>query len=76
MKLIIDIDEEDYNLAKRQVAVGFTNPLKMRIANGTPLDDIKAELTEWHNMKHSSLSDVNYQIMLDIIDRHTGERSE
>ena len=34
------------------------------------VDDIKAELTEWHNIKHSSLSDANYQIMLDIIDRH------
>ncbi len=37
MKLIIDIPEEDYNFVKKQVANGITNPLKMRIANGTPL---------------------------------------
>lgn len=37
MKLIIDIPEEDYNFVKKQVADGITNPLKMRIANGTPL---------------------------------------
>ena len=39
-------------------------------------DDIKVELTEWHNIKHSGLSDANYQIMLDIIGKHIGERSE
>ena len=37
------------------------------------LDSVRAEITEWHNMKHSSLSDANYQIMLDIIDRHMGK---
>lgn len=39
MKLIIDIPEEDYNFVKKQVADGITNPLKMRIANGTPLEE-------------------------------------
>ena len=37
MKVVIDIPEEEYNLMKTQVAFGNTNPLKMRIANGTPL---------------------------------------
>lgn len=38
MKLIIDISEEDYDFVKKQVADGYINPLKVRIANGTPLD--------------------------------------
>ena len=37
MKLVIDIPEEEYNYMKTQVTFGNTNPLKMRIANGTPL---------------------------------------
>lgn len=37
MKLIIDIPEEKYNYIKKQVAVGIGNPLKVYIANGTPL---------------------------------------
>ena len=36
------------------------------------LDSVRAEINEWHNMKHSSLSDANYQIMLEIIDKHIG----
>jgi hypothetical protein len=38
MQIVIDIPEEDYNFVKKQVADGITNPLKIRIANGTPLD--------------------------------------
>ena len=37
MQIVIEIPEEEYNLVKTQVAFGITNPLKMRIANGTPL---------------------------------------
>ena len=37
MQIVIDISEEDYNFVKRQVADGITNPLKICIANGTPL---------------------------------------
>ena len=48
MKLIIEIPNEDYNFVKRQVVDGITNPLKICIAHGTPLDDvldkIRAEL--------------------------------
>lgn len=43
-KLIIDISEEDYAFIKRQVADGITNPLKICIANGTPLDDLLQRL--------------------------------
>ena len=45
MKLIIDIPEEDYNFVKKQVTDGITNPLKICIANGIPLDKIRAEIT-------------------------------
>ena len=79
MKLIIEIDKElksaIYNCGLFLNPVDKTSLINA-INNGIPLDDITAELTEWHNMKHSSLSDANYQIMLDIIDRHIGERSE
>lgn len=37
MQIVIDIPEEEYNFVKKQVAVGNTNPLKICIANGTPL---------------------------------------
>ena len=39
MQILIDIDEEDYNIVKKQVADGITNPLKICIANGTPIPD-------------------------------------
>ena len=44
MNLIINIPEEDYNFVKRQVKDGITNPLKICIANGNPLDTVLAEL--------------------------------
>ena len=37
IELVIKIPEEDYEFVKRQVADGITNPLKICIANGTPL---------------------------------------
>ena len=37
MRIVIDILEEDYNYIKKQVAEGIINPLKLCIANGTPL---------------------------------------
>lgn len=53
MKLVIDISEEDYNFVKRQVVDGITNPLKICIANGTPLPKghgkiIDADKIEWY----------------------------
>ena len=74
MKLIIDINEKVYNrvqsLEPRKDGVMLLDTLMCAVQDSTPLDDIKAEIKEWHNMKHSSLSDTNYQIMLDIIDKH------
>ena len=39
IQILIDIDEEDYNIVKKQVADGITNLLKICIANGTPIFD-------------------------------------
>jgi len=51
MKIVIDISEEDYIFVKKQVADGITNPLKICIANGTPLEEelekFKEELGEY-----------------------------
>ena len=53
MKLVIDISEEDYNFVKKQVADGITNPLKMRIANGTPLPKGHGRLIDADCLKNS-----------------------
>ncbi len=37
IELMITIPEEKYNYVKKQVAEGIDNPLKVYIANGTPL---------------------------------------
>lgn len=37
MQIVINVSEEDYNFVKRQIKDGITNPLKICIANGTPL---------------------------------------
>lgn len=37
IELVIKIPEEDYKFAKKQVADGITNPLKICIANGKQL---------------------------------------
>ena len=56
-ELVIKISEEDYNFVKKQVADGITNPLKIWIANGTPLpkghgrlgdlDALREEVYSW-----------------------------
>jgi hypothetical protein len=53
IELVIKIPEEEYNYVKTQVKIGITNPLKMRIANGTPLPKghgrlIDADKIEWY----------------------------
>ena len=37
MQIVIEMQEDDYISLKEQVARGIANPLKMCIANGTPL---------------------------------------
>ena len=51
MKLIIEIDEDDYSLCKManeatSVRKTIGDNLRYAIANGTPLDDIKLEIFE------------------------------
>jgi hypothetical protein len=41
MQIVIEIDEEKYSYVKGQVEKGIDNPLKVIIANGTPLP-------KWH----------------------------
>lgn len=53
MKLVIEIDEERYSDVKNQVKNGIDNPLKVIIANGTPLPKghgkiIDADKIEWY----------------------------
>ena len=50
MKIVIDITEEDYNFIKKQVADGITNPLKICIANGTPLPKGHGDLVDLKKM--------------------------
>lgn len=65
MKIVIDIPEEEYNYVKTQVKFGITNPLKMRIANGTPLPK-----------GHGDLIDVNRKITVPIYDEQYEEWGE
>lgn len=51
IELVIKIPEEEYNLIKTQVAFGITNPLKMRIANGTPLPKGHGRLIDADELK-------------------------
>jgi len=57
MKLVIDIPEEDYNFFKELVAEGITNPLKICIANGTPLVQVLDELKAVKNYCTESSND-------------------
>ena len=53
MKLIIDISKEEYELIVGDEACGL-NPLTRAVANGIPLDDVKAEIKE----KCDSINDI------------------
>ena len=68
MKLIIDIPKVDYNYAKQQVADGITNPLKIFIASGIPLDKIRAEILNFK--EKCNASDYLGCGILDVIDKY------
>lgn len=69
MKLIIDINEEDFEIMKHNIRVD--NPLcpinqkdmVIKIANGTPLDKIRAEMVkqaeEWKSYNPDSVAYEN-----------------
>ena len=46
MKLIVDIDENDYKVIKSNYENGFTYKPFGIIANGIPLDDINVEIEQ------------------------------
>ena len=79
MKLIVDIPKEDYNYAKQQVADGITNPLKIFIASGIPLDKIRAEIEQERDKVYQNRRgcDTYYadglDTALEIIDKYKGE---
>ena len=82
MKLIIDIDEEDYkgichlkNEQLRMLPVEVAETL-IRIANGTPLNKIRAEIAEYKDDQiiHAERNEI-IDIVLGIIDKYReGER--
>lgn len=75
MKLIIDIDEDAYKEIKKIVADGndmfFTDKL---IANGTPLDEVKAEIRE--QQKEYQECGWAYDDVLEILDNIGKEDNE
>lgn len=50
MKLIIDIPEETFNEVREKENIDITtlNSSIRAIENGTPLDDVKAEIKSWY----------------------------
>lgn len=71
MKLVIEIDEERYSDVKNQVKNGIDNPLKVIIANGTPLPkghgrlidadakDLQSEL--WTFTRYTGIDEAPYE---------------
>lgn len=52
IELVIKIPEEKYNYIKKQVAEGIDNPLKVYIANGTPLPKEHGRLIDVDEIEH------------------------
>ena len=71
MKLIIDIDEDYYNIIQKN---GGSNYVEDAVLNGTPLDDIKTEIKK--KMANDYIDIAGYKASLEIIDKYIGERSE
>ena len=65
MQLLIDILDKQYNYIKKQVEVGIVNPLKLAIANGTPLPK-----------GHGDLIDVNRKITVSTYEEQYEEWGE
>ena len=87
MKLIIEIDEDDYTmcqiLAKEMcdTRMKLTDNLKYAISNGIPLDKIKDEIERMDYLDIEDGSDgydnyVDRYDVLQIIDKYEAERSE
>lgn len=70
IEVVIKIPEEDYNFVKKQVTDGITNPLKIRIANGTPLPKGHGKLFDENKLKKELVRCECSGIMYDTLD-HT-----
>jgi hypothetical protein len=80
MKLIIDIPQDYYEIIKHDAENHLTDyrPFEI-IGNGTPLDDVKAEIQENinYNKRMNYLGIVTGLLLaLDIIDYKVGKESE
>ena len=77
-KIIVDIDDDFYHQTLKHKRLCFeymgTKELVDAIANGTPLDDIEADVD--HYLTTQGFGTAYRQEVFDIIDRHIGERSE
>ena len=87
MKLIINIDEDDYEMCKianeaTSVRVRVSDNLRYAIANGTPLDDIKAEIEQLNPVdygsmfsyeSHNGARDMKNDI-INILDKHISRK--
>lgn len=84
VKLIIEIPEDFYEITKAKVAKGMTYALyATSIANGIPLDDVKAELKEWYWQadkqelaKDPCVIDSMIDLFIRTIDNHIEEGDE
>lgn len=73
MKLIIDIDDEEYNRFKKAEIKGYVStqiPIST-IMNGTPLDDLRAEIEQYNlQPSHFPCDMISIGVVLQIIDKH------
>lgn len=81
MKLIIDIEKDYFEIIKHDVAHGNDyRPFEL-IANGIPLDDLRAEISDFEeevfqrpNTDYSDYAAVRH--CLEIIDKYRGDADE
>ena len=73
MKLIIDIPEEDYKNVSRIVDMGLGTNVDEAIKNGTPLDDVKAELEHMACRQYEHRLMLDRQETLEILDKYIGK---
>ena len=81
MQIVIDIPKEDYNFIKKQVTDGIYNPLKVFIANGTPLDEvldkIRSEIDRQEKwLLQAGCTAYNVDIVFDAIKSAVGRGDE
>lgn len=82
MQIVIDISEDDYKEVQEDTYSGtpFENRVFSAIANGTLLDDIKAEIKQWYWQadkqalaKDPCVVDAMIDLFIRTIDNHIGK---